>query len=100
MDGINALSDPRAAAGEHRDELARDGLQLEANDEHLWRKTINRGNPGLKPGVCRVFVGNLSPQRYSQAISLAMKIIGKTNHSPQNSTQKPLKIQLLPPVTA
>ena len=54
MDGIDALSDPRATAGERRDELARDSLQLETNDEHLWRKTIDRGNPGLKPAVCRL----------------------------------------------
>ena len=54
LDGFDALSDPGVAIGEYGDELACAGLQLETNDEHLWRKTVDRGNPGLKPAVCRL----------------------------------------------
>jgi hypothetical protein len=43
------------------------------------------------------FGANAHLQRHFQAISFAMNIAGKANHSPQNNTQKPLKSSITAP---
>lgn len=48
MDGCNALPDPKASWGEHRDELECARLQLETGYENHRCQRFNEGADGLK----------------------------------------------------